>query len=319
MLFLLPAAPSVTASHHFDAPVCRYIGHVHVVLKDLKDVLPERVAPVVADMVKQLKRGQEKCCKYEDRSGWEGLIRAKSETVRFRYPHAFSDIHNNKYTGELISADTVQSVILATSFSCSRFGTADLQCLHGRSCKLTYFRAHAFPQLLSTVQEKLSLISGQIEQLLALLTASASASKATSDAAGELQRQAAQLQSTSQQAQTHLACMSDALKIMGDEAAKAADVDVALRQLQGTMLEVGDQAAQEVQRACSEVLRRLSQEIGTLIFSVEQLQGTMKEMAEDLKSLQVKLDALGQQVTAEGQLTREAVQDGMASIIAVRS
>ena len=66
-----------------------------MVLKDLKDVLPERVAPVVSDMVKQLKRGQEKCCKYEDRSGWEGLIRAKSETVRFRYPHAFSDIHNN--------------------------------------------------------------------------------------------------------------------------------------------------------------------------------------------------------------------------------
>ena len=112
--------------------------------------------------------------------------------------------------------------------------------------------------------------------------------------------------------------MSDTLKIMGDEAAKAADVDVALRQLQGTMLEVGDQAAQEVQRACSEVLRRLSQEIGTLIFSVEQLQGTMKEMAEDLKSLQVKLDALGQQVTAEGQLTREAVHDNMASIMAVR-
>ena len=292
---------------------------MHVVLKDLKDVLPERVAPVVADMVKQLKRGQEKCCKYEARSRVEGLIRAKNETVRFRYSHAFADIHNNTYTGEQISADTVQSVILATSLSCSRFGTADLQCLHGRSCKLSYFRAHAFPQLLSTVQEKLSLISGQIEQLLALLTASASASKATSDAVGELQRQAAQLQSTSQQAQTHLACMSDALKIMGDEAAKAADVDVALRQLQGTMLEVGDQAAQEVQRACSEVLRRLSQEIGTLELAVEQLQDSVEKIAEGLQNLQVGLDELGNQVTTEAQLTREGMQDGVASIIAVRS
>ena len=69
------------------------MGHVHVVLKELKDVLPERVAPVVDDMVKQLKRGREKCYKYEARSDVEGFIRAKDEKVRFRYSHAFADIH----------------------------------------------------------------------------------------------------------------------------------------------------------------------------------------------------------------------------------
>ena len=182
--------------------------------------------------------------------------------------------------------------------------------------------SHATPDVIPTspasVQEKLSLITGQIEQLLALLTASASASTATSNAVGELQRQAAHLQSTSQQAHTHLECMSDTLKTMADESAKAADVDVALRKLQGTMLEMGDQAARSVQRACSEVLRRLSEDIGTLVLAVDQLQGTMDEMAEDLKNLQVKLDELGQQVAAEGQLTREAVHDNMASIMAVR-
>lgn len=70
-------------SHQFDVPLCRYIGHVHVVLKDLKDVLPQRSAPVAADLVTQLQRGHEKCAKYESRNGMHGLIMAKSEIVRF--------------------------------------------------------------------------------------------------------------------------------------------------------------------------------------------------------------------------------------------
>ena len=133
----------------------------------------------------------------------------------------------------------------------------------------------------------------------------------------ELQKQAAQLQSTSQQAHTHLACMSDTLKIISDESAKAADVDVALRQLQGTMLEVGDQAARAVQRACSEVLSRLSKDIGTLTLVVDQLQGSVEEMTADLQKVQVGLDHLGHQAAAEEQLTREGVNDGIATIMAV--
>ena len=77
---------------------------MHVVLKDLKDVLPERAAPVVADMISQLERGQEKCSKYEARSfadsfrgGVEGFLRAKNETVRFRYTHAFADMHTQTH------------------------------------------------------------------------------------------------------------------------------------------------------------------------------------------------------------------------------
>lgn len=193
-------------------------------------------------------------------------------------------------------------------------------CLYGPFTTSMYSHSaeDTYPLSLSSMQEKLSLISRQIEQLLALLTASACASKATSDAVGELQRQAAQLQSASRQGHRHLTCMKETLMIMADQSAKAADVDMALRQLQGTMLEVGDQAALEVQRVCSKVLRGLSKDIGMLMLTVDQLQGSVEEMAADLKNLQVGLDCVGRQVATEAQLIKEGVHDSMASIMVVR-
>lgn len=61
---------------------CRYIGHVAHVLQGLQGSLPERAAPVATDLVAQIERGQEKCRKYETRSGIEGVLRAKNEAVR---------------------------------------------------------------------------------------------------------------------------------------------------------------------------------------------------------------------------------------------
>lgn len=168
------------------------------------------------------------------------------------------------------------------------------------------------------MQEKLSLISGQIHELLALLTVCTTSDQTTSTAVDELQRQAAQLQSTSQQAHAHLSCMRDTLKIMADKTAQAADVDWALRQLQGTMLEVGDQAAREVQRVCSEVHHSLSKDLDMVFFAVDQLRGSAEEIASELRSLEARLEALGQHVKAEAHLTREAVHDSTAAILAVR-
>lgn len=61
---------------------CRYIGHVAGVLQGLKESLPERAAPVAADLLSQVERGHEKCAKYETRSGVQGFLRAKNEAVR---------------------------------------------------------------------------------------------------------------------------------------------------------------------------------------------------------------------------------------------
>lgn len=50
----------------------------------------------------------------------------------------------------------------------------------------------------------------------------------------------------------------------------------------------------------------------------DQLQGSVEEMAADMKSLKVGDDNLGQQVAVDTQLTREGVRDGMTSMTEVR-
>ena len=145
--------------------------------------------------------------------------------------------------------------------------------------------------------------------MLCLLTACTASSHATSSALAELQKQAAQLQSTSQQAHTHLARMSNTLKLMADTTATASDVDVAVRQLRSTMLEVDERAAQKVQRVCSDLQANLSKEVAyvrivsAVGFEVDQLRLTAEEMACEVRKL-------------EEQICRE---DGHAYIRAVRS
>ena len=169
------------------------------------------------------------------------------------------------------------------------------------------------------MQQHLSNISGEVQKLLVLLTACVASSHATSSAVSELQREAALLQSTSQEAHTHLEYMSDTLKLMADDTTTAADVDVAVRQLNSTMLEVGDQAAGKVQRVCSDLHVTLSKEVAAVGFAVDQLQLTVEELARELRRLESGLEKLGEQVATEAQISREAIHDGHASILAVRS
>lgn len=166
------------------------------------------------------------------------------------------------------------------------------------------------------LQEKLAQISGQMQQLLALLTACTTSTHATSVAVVELQSQALQLQKMSQEANMHLACMGDALQLMADQGATAADVDFAMRQLHSTMLDVGDAACQEVQRVCGELQHRLSKDVA--VFAVDQLRGSVDEIATELKGLERGMEKLEEHAAAEAQLTREEMHDGHACILAVR-
>ena len=122
------------------------------------------------------------------------------------------------------------------------------------------------------MQETFSQIISEVQKLLVLLTACVASSHAASSAASELQREAALLQSTSQEAHMHLLCMSDVVQLMADTSATAADVEVAVRQLKSTMLVCKEQAAHQVQMVCSELLANLSKEEVALSFAVDQLQ-----------------------------------------------
>lgn len=132
----------------------------------------------------------------------------------------------------------------------------------------------------------------------------------------ELQRQASQLQATSQEAHAHLTCMSDTLKLMADNTATTADVDMAMRQLQSTMLEVGEHAAQEVQRACKELMHsnlatgaveNLGGAVDKLQLSMEEMACELRNMEEGLRKIEAGLGQLGQQTAAEHQVTRDVI------------
>ena len=126
--------------------------------------------------------------------------------------------------------------------------------------------------LLLCLQGTFSQIMSEVQKLLVLLTACVASSHAASLAASELQREAALLQITSQEAHMHLLCMSDVVQLMADTSATAADVEVAVRQLKNTMLVCKEQAAHQVQMVCSELLANLSKEEVALSFAVDQPQ-----------------------------------------------
>ena len=112
--------------------------------------------------------------------------------------------------------------------------------------------------------------------------------------------------------------MSDALQVMADSTATAADVDVAVRQLKSTMLDVDEKAVQQVQRVCSKLHASLSEDVVAVGFAVDQLRLTVEEMACGVRRLEAGLEKLGEQVATEAQISREAMHDGHASILAVR-
>lgn len=313
-----------------------YVGNI---LHGVKNNLPERAAPVVKDLVAQLELARDKCGKYEDRGGPWKVFKAGEEAVRSSHctlvsAHACRMLHSWSLSHLLQCLLCTLALALLCLCHANQGTICCSVCIihhvpHVYQTPLRKVQCTIYQQAPDVLQEKLAHIQGRVQQLLALLTTCAATELGlkTTSAVDELIKKVNQQNRNSKEMQKHLACMSDALKVMSDKSANAADVSARVYQLEITMVRMGDAAAAEVRRVCGEVQSEVSKDLSAEVKEAASgLKKSAEEMVAELEGLKVQMGMefkkLFQAHAAEGDKTRAALKDVMlyctGNIIEVR-